>query len=86
MTEKLREHEEWAPAAVRYLIDWLRDEPEMLTAIARGRHASGHYLYGDTLMYEHSQPRLVAEAGEELADAINYIALYLRRQQPRAVL
>ena len=80
MNDKLREHEEWAPSAVRYLIDWLREEPEMLTAIARGRHASGSYLYGDTLMYEYSQPRLVAEAAEELGDAINYLALYLRRR------
>ena len=82
MTEKLREHEEWAPAAVRYLIDWLRDEPDMLTAIARGRHASGHYRYGDTLMYEYPQPELIAEAAEELGDAINYLALYLQRQKP----
>ena len=80
MTDKLAEHEEWSPAASRYLIDWMRDEPDMLLAIARGRHALGHYRYGDTLMYEYGQNELLANAAEELADAIAYIALYLGRR------
>lgn len=77
---KLRIHEEWAPTAVRYLIDWLRDHPDDLIALARGRHVWGHYRYGDRNYAEYDQDRLVAEAAEELADAINYIALKLRRE------
>jgi hypothetical protein len=77
---KLETHEEWAPAAIRYLIDWLRDDPEPLLAMARGRHAEGHYRYGDTVMYEYDQPTLLAEAAQELADAVNYIALMLQRR------
>jgi hypothetical protein len=76
---KLLAHDEYAKSAVRYLIDWLRDDPEPLLAMARGRHAEGHYRYGDTLMFEHSQETLVAEAAQELADAICYLALMLKR-------
>ena len=77
--QKLADHDEYAKAALRYIIDWCRDEPEPLLAMARGRHAEGHYRYGDTLMFEHSQDTLVAEAAQELADAICYLALLLRR-------
>ena len=77
--EKLAHHDLWAPAAVRYLIDWLRDEPQLLLAMARGRHAEGHYRYGDTLMFEHGQAELQAQAAQELADAVCYIALMLER-------
>jgi hypothetical protein len=76
---KLAALEEWGPASVRYLIDWLREEAEPLLAMAKGRHAEGHYRYGDTVMYEYSQDVLRAEAAQELADAINYVALLLRR-------
>jgi hypothetical protein len=76
---KLEAHDEYARSAVRYLIDWLRDDPEPLLAMARGRHAEGHYRYGDTLMFEHSQETLVAEAAQELADAVCYLALMLKR-------
>lgn len=58
----------------------MRGEPDELIAIARGRHAWGHYRYGDGLMYEYDQDELVANAAEELADAINYLALMLRRR------
>jgi hypothetical protein len=78
-TAKLEAHEQWAPAAIRYLIDWLREEPETLMAMGRGRHAEGHYRYGDSVMYEYDQRTLVAEAAQELADAINYIGLFLQR-------
>jgi hypothetical protein len=76
---KLAAHDEFAPAAVRYVIDWLREDPEPLLAMARGRHAEGHYRYGDSLMFEYSQDELVAEAAQELADAICYLSLLLRR-------
>jgi hypothetical protein len=76
---KLQAHDEYARAALRYIIDWCRDEPEPLLAMARGRHAEGHYRYGDTVMFEYSQQTLQAEAAQELADAIAYIALLLQR-------
>jgi hypothetical protein len=79
---KLEAHDEYAKAAVRYLIDWMREEPETLLAMARGRHAEGHYRFGDSVMYEYDQATLLAEAAQELADAINYIALRLRRHAP----
>lgn len=77
--EKIEELDPFRLAAVRYLIDWLRDDPEGLVAIARGRHAEGHYRYGDSVMYEYDQRTLEAEAAQELADGINYIALRLSR-------
>ena len=77
--DKLLAHDEYAKAAVQYLRDWLRDEPEPLLAMARGRHAEGHYRYGDRLMFEYGQDELVAEAAQEVADAICYIALLLKR-------
>lgn len=76
---KLAAHDEYAKSAIRYLIDWLRDEPEPLLAMARGRHAEGHYRHQDSLMFEYSQNELTAEAAQELADAICYIALMLQR-------
>lgn len=76
---KLEQHDEYAKAAVQYLRDWLRDEPEPLLAMARGRHAEGHYRYGDKLMFEYGQDELVAEAAQEVADAICYLSLLLRR-------
>jgi hypothetical protein len=76
---KLEQHDEFAPAAVRYIIDWLRHEPEPLLAMARGRHAEGHYRFGDKLMFEHSQETLLAEAAQEIADAVCYLSLLLRR-------
>jgi hypothetical protein len=80
---KLLAHDEYAKSAVRYLIDWLRDDPEPLLAMARGRHAEGHYRHRDALMYEYSQDELTAEAAQELADGINYMALFLRRESDR---
>lgn len=79
ISEKLADHDRFAPAAVRFLIDWLRDDPEPLLAMARGRHAEGHYRYGDTLMFEYSQAELEAEAAQEIADAICYLSLKLSR-------
>ena len=78
---KLAAHDEFAKAAVRYLIDWLRDDPEPLLAMARGRHAEGHYRYGDSLMFEYGQEELAAEAAQEVADAICYLSLRLRRDE-----
>lgn len=79
LSAKMEAHDAYAPAALRFLIDWLRHEPDALLAMARGRHAEGHYRFGDGLMYEYSQNELEAEAAQELADAINYIALRIQR-------
>ena len=76
---KLAELDPFRLAAVRFLIDWLRDEPDAIVAMSRGRHAEGHYRYGDSVMYEYDQRTLQAEASQELADAVNYIALRLSR-------
>jgi hypothetical protein len=77
---KLKTHEVWAPAAVDFLIAWMQEHSNELIAMARGRHVWGHYIHGDRNYAEYNQDRLIAEAAEELADGINYISLYLRRQ------
>lgn len=77
--DKLAAHDIWARRAIATLEDWLANEPELLAAIAKGRHAEGSLRFGDTLMYEHSQDTLLAEAAQELGDAINYVALWLKR-------
>lgn len=77
--DKLATHDLWARRALALIADWVVNEPELLIAIAKGRHAEGSLRFGDRLMYEHSQDTLVAEAGQELADAVNYIALWLQR-------
>jgi hypothetical protein len=74
---KLDTLEEHYPAAIFYLIDWLRAEPDVLRAIAKGRHAEGEYRFDGKGMYTMSGDRLRAEASQELADAINYVALML---------
>lgn len=76
---KLEQHDEFAQAAINHLIEWLQNEPEPLLAMARGRHAEGHYRYGDKLMFEYTQAELDAEAAQEIADAICYLSLKLRR-------
>lgn len=84
LESKLSRWDAYAPLAHRYLIDWLRDSPDELMAMARGRHVWGHYRFGDRNYAEYDEDRLVAEAAEELADAINYIArlMYLRDPFP----
>jgi hypothetical protein len=48
-----------------------RDE---LLTIARARHITGHFVYGDTRMYAYDRGRLAKEILEEGADAIVYAA------------
>lgn len=79
LAEKLAAFDLYAPAAVRYLIDWLRDNPEQVIAVARGRLITGHYVYGDTRMFEYDQGRLLKEVLEELADGVVYQHLHLSR-------
>jgi hypothetical protein len=42
------------------LVRMLTEEWEQLLAVARGRHAWGHYRYGDRLMYEYTDEELAA--------------------------
>lgn len=69
---KLALFDKYADDAIDDLIRWLTDEREYLKTIARGRHAWGHYRYGDEQMYEYDAGQLRAEQAEELADAIVY--------------
>ena len=80
LKEKQDQLSDWEQTAVRYLIDWLRDDPEQVLALARARIVTGHYVYGDSRMYEYAQGRLLKEVLEELADAVVYTHLYLSRR------
>lgn len=80
LNTKLEHLDQFRIAAVYYLIDWLREDMHPLAHQARGRQVEGHYRYRDSLMYEYGQDELIAEASQELADAINYIALRLSRE------
>lgn len=74
LDDKLTTFDGSADAAVSYLIRWLETDREALIALAKGRHVEGHYRFRDGLMYEYDADTLKAEASQELADAINYIA------------
>lgn len=63
-----------AQAAVDEMVAWLTDHGGDLIALARGRHVEGHYRYEDKGLFEHSHRDLLAEAAQELADAIVYLA------------
>ena len=69
---KLHDFDRNADEAVTWLIAFLEEYREPLIHLARGRQVSGHFLYGDRLMYEYDRDRLAAEIAEELADAIVY--------------
>ena len=72
LERKLDDFDRLADASVSWLIVFLEEYREALIHLARGRQVSGHFLYGDKLMYEYSRERLTAEIAEELADAIVY--------------
>lgn len=69
---KLAIFDRHAGEAVDELIEWLTRHRGDLIALARGRHVSGHYRYGDANFLEWSDGDLDAETAEELADAIVY--------------
>ena len=78
--DKLAVHDVWAKRAAATIEDWLVNEPDVFLAMAKGRHAEGSLRFGDRLMYEHDQDTLLAEAAQEIADAINYVARWLQGQ------
>jgi hypothetical protein len=79
LDDKLATFDLFSDAACDELIRLLTDEREYLKRLAAGRHATGHFLYGDSLMYEYDQTRLLTETAEELADGINYTVVKLSR-------
>jgi hypothetical protein len=74
LESKLDDFDRNADAAVAWLAAFIEEYREPLIHLARGRQVSGHFLYGDRLMYEFDRDRLAAEIAEELADAIVYAA------------
>lgn len=81
MDAKLAVFDEHAADAVAFLIDWLGDHGTDLVAVARGRHVEGHYRYGDRNFLEWDDDELLAQAAQELGDAIVYISRRLHRAQ-----
>jgi hypothetical protein len=79
LDDKLKTFDLFSDAACDELIRLLTEEREYLKRLAAGRHATGHFLYGDSLMYEYDQTRLLTETAEELADGINYTIVKLSR-------
>lgn len=71
---KLAVFDTQATNAVEFLIDWLGDHAADLIAMARGRHVEGHYRYQDRNFLEYDSDELLAQAAQELADAIVYIS------------
>ena len=78
--DKLDTHHAYAEPALSALVQWMCDEPGLIIAAARGRHAEGSIRYGDRLMYEYDDATLRAEALQELADAVNYFVVLLSRE------
>ena len=74
---KLDDFDKHAEKAVDDLIELLQRDRDQLIVYARGKLVWGHYRYQDRLMYEYGAQQLLAEAVEEVGDAINYLA---RRQ------
>jgi hypothetical protein len=79
LAEKLESFDQHAGAAVDALLEWIARDRDALIAAARGRLVEGHYRYGDRLMYEYTVDELLAEASQEVADAINYLHLRAER-------
>jgi len=77
LERKLYEFDSVAHQAVDQLIEWIARDRDELIVMAAGRLVEGHYRYRDRLMYEYDADTLKAEAAQEVADAINYLA---RRQ------
>lgn len=71
---KLELFDKHAAAALDEIRDWLDNHPDELLVIARGRHVEGHYRFGDKGLFEYGHMELKAEASQELADAIVYLA------------
>lgn len=71
---KLRVFDEYADQARDELVRLLTEDWEYVKAVARGRHAWGHFRYGDSLMFEYEPNQLAAETVEELADGVVYTA------------
>lgn len=83
---KLEAFDRHAPDAVRFIITWLTENHGDLVAVARGRHVTGHYRYADAGLFEFDTDALLAEAAEEVADAIVYLARRIHLLNARTTL
>lgn len=71
---KLEQFDRHADLAVDEIIVWLRHHRRDLIAVARGRHIEGHYRYQEAGLFAYDDNHLLAEAAQEIADAIVYLA------------
>ena len=76
---KLEIFDAHARQALDYIAGWMLEHPEEIIAVARGRHVTGHYLYGNRNFLEWDNDRLQAETLAELADAVVYESRRLHR-------
>lgn len=72
MIEKLAEFDGYVDDAFDDLLNFIVDHEEAIKAVARARLVTGHFIHGESLMYEFTPGRLDRERTEEIADAINY--------------
>lgn len=71
---KLASFDAQAQHAVDLLVRWLGDNGHDLIVLARGRHVAGHYRFQEKGLFEYDADALLAEAAEEIADAIVYLS------------
>lgn len=72
MREKLAEFDSHVDDAFDDLLNFIVDHEQAIKALARGRLVTGHFIYGEGLMFEFDPNRLDKERIEEIADAVNY--------------
>lgn len=63
--------------AFAWFLAFVESHRDEVLTLARARHITGHFVYGDTRMYEYDRGRLVKEILEEAADAVVYSAARL---------
>lgn len=74
LVEKMATFDRHGDTAFRWLLDFMETHQDELLTLARARHITGHWVYGDGRMYEYDVGRLTKEIAEEIADALVYSA------------
>lgn len=74
LIDKLDRFDTNAHQAVDQLIAMLNEHRDEIITVARARHITGHFVHGDTVLFEYTAGRLMKETFEELADAVVYMA------------
>lgn len=69
---KLATFDEHARDAAGFVVKWLAEHSDDFIAVARGRHVTGHLLFGNANFAEWDENRLRKEICEEISDAIVY--------------